>query len=59
MGDKQKKKLTKKQQKAMNHAQLMANKKSRGMGNVVSFQANQNQSQPQAQHQTDQNKKAA
>ncbi len=26
MGDKQKKKLTKKEQKAMNHAKLMANK---------------------------------
>lgn len=44
MSDKQKKKLTKKEQKALNHAKLMANKKgSAASGNViqVNFQAGQ------------------
>lgn len=48
MGDKQKKKLTKKEQKAMNHAKLMANKgKGAGESNVVDINAYRNQQQEQ------------
>jgi hypothetical protein len=40
MGDKQKKKLTKKEQKALNHAKLMSNK-GHGASNVVELKAYQ------------------
>lgn len=44
MGDKQKKKLTKKEQKALNHAKLMANKgKGSSESNVVDLNAYRDQ----------------
>ncbi len=57
MGDKQKKKLTKKEQKAMNHAKLMSNKKggfspgqsaSGSNGNVIDITAYQNKDNKKA-----------
>lgn len=46
MGDKQKKKLTKKELKALNHAKLMSSKKSQGPiqpNNVVEFKKPEDQ----------------
>lgn len=47
MGDKQKKKMTKKELKALNHAKLMASKKSQGPvqpnNNVVEFKKPEDQ----------------
>ena len=50
MGDKQKKKLTKKEEKALNHAKLMANKKSNAPGgsNVIDITAYQNKDNKKA-----------
>ena len=46
MGDKNKKKLTKKEEKALNHAKLMAGKKS--ASNVVEISAYQNKDNKKA-----------
>ena len=51
MGDKNKKKLTKKEEKALNHAKLMSNKKGSGPGsasNVIDITAYQNKDNKKA-----------
>jgi hypothetical protein len=51
MGDKNKKKLTKKEEKALNHAKLMASKKSGGpasASNVIEIAAFQNKDNKKA-----------